>query len=282
LTRMVHGDNGIGSHIWGLPSREFGAALQWTTNLPFPSTERVGFPSWSWAGWIHTNDYPPPKGSFHDMYRGFDKRDTDISVLTCYKVRDDNSIDTIETWNFERLLLQINEGAQRNRGFNDTTEITRLKLGILQNFTPKPCDELATYIELLSPPKPPRSHHIFLWANCASLYVDQPPRGVSHEMAWDLPIRIKERDRQIGSIRLNPEWRETQSDYMHFFVSTAGVYLPLGPATNPLQLKFKIILTELHLNMKPSVHRRIQVSHTAICQTDWLLAHPESRYIALV
>jgi hypothetical protein len=61
LARMEYS---IGNHIWGLPSKEFGAALQWITHMPFPSVERVGFPSWSWAGWIHANDVPFPNGSF--------------------------------------------------------------------------------------------------------------------------------------------------------------------------------------------------------------------------
>jgi hypothetical protein len=64
-------------------------------------------------------------------------------------------------------------------------------------------------------------------------------------------------------------------------VSTAGVILPSGPALHPLQPKFKVILTKLYHDTKPPVYRRIHVSHTAICETDWTLAHPESRFIAL-
>jgi hypothetical protein len=283
LTRMEHGENGIRTHIWGLPSKEFGAALQWTTNLPFPSIERVGFPSWSWAGWHHADDFPLPNGSFPDMYEGFDRRDTDISVLTCYMVKDDISIYNIAKCSLERILLQVKEGSKTHQGSNNSPGIACLEMELRQHFAPQICEEeLATYIKLLKPPKP-LSHHIFLWASCASLYVDRPPKSLNHPVTCDLPIRIKAGDRQIGSIRLKPEWREAEpDDYMHFFVSTAGVHLPSGPAPHPSKLKFKVILTKLYHNTKLPVYKRIQVSHTAICQMDWTLAHPESRYIALV
>lgn len=280
LTRL---EDSIGTHIWGLPSKEFGAALQWTTNLPCPSTERVGFPSWSWAGWIHASDSPLPVGSFLDMYEGFDKRATDISVLTCYTVQDDKKIHTFEECNLERISLPFNEGKQRPQCPNENAAITRLEMELRRHFTPQRRAKLATYIgQLPSPSKPPLSHHIFLWASCASLYVDRPPKALKHPVTYDLPIRIKEAGIQIGSISLKPEWRETEPDYMHFFVSTAGVILPPGPPLHPLQLKFKVILTKLYHNTKPPVYRRIHVSHTAICETDWTLAHPESRFIALV
>jgi hypothetical protein len=279
LTRM---EDSIGTHIWGLPSKEFGAALQWTTNLPFPSTERVGFPSWSWAGWIHTNNFPSPNGSFHDMYEGFDKRATNMSVLTCYTVGDNKDIHTVEECNLDRISLRFKKAKQRHQRSNDTTEIARLEMELRRLFTPQPCQELQTYIELQSPSKPPLSHHIFLWASCTSLYVDRPPEVMKCLETWDLLIRIKEGARPIGSIRLKSEWRETEPDYMDFFVSTVGVHSPPSPSPHPVQLKFKVILMKLYHNTKPPVYKRIQVSHAEICQTDWTLANPESRLIALV
>jgi hypothetical protein len=283
LTRMKDdiGSLEFGTHLWGLPSKEFGAALQWTTNLPFPSTPRIGFPSWSWAGWIHTNDLTAPNGIFHDMYGGFDQLATDISVLTCYIVEDDK-IRIVEKCNLKRISLQFKRAKQRHQFSNDTAEIARLEMKLQRHFTTPESKELEAYIELHSPSKPPLSHHIFLWASCAHLYVDRPPKVTKYPVAWNFPIRIEEGGRQIGSIRLRPEWREMEPDYMHFFVSTAGIHLPPGRATYPLQVKFKVILMKLYHNTKPAVYKRIQVSHEAICQTDWILAHPESRFIALV
>lgn len=279
LTRM---EDSIGAHIWGLPSKEFGAALQWIASLPFPSTERVGFPSWSWAGWIHTNELPSPNGCFHDMYEGFDKLATDMSVLTCYTVRDDRSIRVVAECNIKRISLQFKKAKHRHECSNDTTEIARLKKELRQHFTPRLGQELQTYIELQSPYKPPLSHHIFLWASCASLYVDRPPKDVECPVVWDSPIRIKEGTPPIGSIRLKSEWRKTEpGNYMDFFVSTVGVHSSPGPAPHRVQLKFKVILIKLRHNTKLPVYKRIQVSHTNICRTDWLLANPKSRLIAL-
>jgi len=285
MERGKDGENGIEAHIWGLPSREFGAALQWTTNVPWPSIERTGFPSWSWAGWIHTNGFAPPDGGFHDMYEGFDNWATDISVLTWYKYHDDKSIHIFGECNFERISLQLNKMKQRHQCFNDTEDIPRIETELRRQFTTQLCKELTIFVEQSIFSKPPLSHHIFLWANCASLYVDRLPKTAGHPATWNYPLRIAKGDPQIGSIRLKPEWRETEPDYMHFFVSTAGAYLPpvsTDLAPHSLQLKFKVILTKLYRLMKLPVYKRIQVSHTAICPTDWALAHPESRLIALV
>lgn len=278
LTQMEDrelGQEGIGNNIWGLPSKQFGAALQWTTHLPWPSTERVGFPSWSWAGWIHTNDsLPLRKGSFHDIYEGFDDQVADISVLTCYKIHDNGSIQTIEDCDFERIFRHLSESS------DDAAEISRFERLLRRHFTPQPCEILiSTYIQEPNPSKPPLSHHIFLWASCASLYVDPPLDVVYHPATYDFPIRIHKGGPQIGSIRLKPKWREKEPTYMHFFVSTTGIYSNSG---QPRQRGFKVILTKLYQNARLPVYKRIQVSNTAIRQMDWMRAKPESRFIALV
>jgi hypothetical protein len=210
------------------------------------------------------------------------QRATDISVLTCYIVEDGKKIRTVENCKLERISLQFDDAKQRHQHSSDTAEIVRLETELRLHFSPRGSKELVDYIELHSPSKPPLSHHIFLWASCAYLYIDQPPNTVRYSKVWDFPIRVKKGDRQIGSIRLKPEWREMQDDHMPFFVSTAGMHSLPGPDAHPLQLKFKVILMKLYHNTKPAVYRRIQVSHTAICETDWTSAHPESRLIALV
>jgi len=278
LTQMEDRELGqevIGNNIWGLPSKQIGAGLQWTTHLPWPSTERVGFPSWSWAGWIHTNySLPPRKGSFHDIYEGFDDQVSDISVLTCYKIHDDGSIQTIEDCDFERIFRHFNESS------DDAAEISRIKRLLRRQFTPQPCEILiSAYIQEPTPSKPPLSQHIFLWASCASLYVDPPLDVANHPATYDFPIRIHKGGPQIGSIPLKPEWREKEPSCMHFFVSTAGIYFNSGQSP---QRRFKVILTKLYQNTRLPVYKRIQVSRAAICQMDWMRAKPENRLIALV
>jgi hypothetical protein len=197
-------------------------------------------------------------------------------------VEDDKTIRAVESCKLERISLQFNNENQRHQHSSDTAEIFRLETELRLHFSPRPSKELVDYIELHNPSKPPLSHHIFLWASCAYLYIDQPPNTVKYSKVWDFPIRIEKGDRKIGSIRLKPEWRAMEPDRMPFFVSTAGIHLLPGPAPPPLQLKFKVILMKLYHNTKPPVYRRIQVSHTAICETDWTSAHPESCLIALV
>jgi hypothetical protein len=252
------GHEGIGNNIWGLPSKQFGVALQWIIHSPWPTMERVGFPSWSWAGWIHTSDsLPPRKGRFHDIYEGFDGQVADISVLTCYKIHNDGSIQTIEECVFERIFRHLSESS------NDSAEISRIEKLLRQHFTPQPFEILSsTYIQEPNPSKRPLSHHIFLWASCAFLYAGPPSDVVDHPVTHDFPIHIHKGGPQIGSIRLKPEWREKEPTCMHFFVSTAGAYFNSGQCQ---QRRFKIILTKLYQTTKLPVSKRIQVSHTAIC-----------------
>jgi hypothetical protein len=55
----------ISTHFWGLPSKEFGRAPLWATDLSFPVKRRLSFPSWSWAGWVHDPTIPD-KAVIHD------------------------------------------------------------------------------------------------------------------------------------------------------------------------------------------------------------------------
>jgi hypothetical protein len=282
LTRMEKfgkfGEHGIGRHIWGLPSKEFGAALQWITNMPWPTTERIGFPSWSWAGWSHESDSLPPRnGSFHDIYEGFDDKSTDISVLTCYTIDKDNEIKPVDKGSFERMLLKVKEEEQRYWQSSGNFEIA-----LYHHFAPNSPKELATYIQRTGHWVEDPSQQIFLWASCTTLYVDRPPATGPHPATLNFPIRRSKEGHEIGSIRLKPEWRETQPDNMYFFVSTTGLYAPSGPTQQPLELKFKVILIQWYYGGKLPVFKRIHVSHTPICYTDWSLALPESKFIALV
>jgi len=59
-------------HVWGIPflaapgasnknmERSFANALGWSTRVPGNSTRRLGFPSWSWAGWTHLDNLTVP------------------------------------------------------------------------------------------------------------------------------------------------------------------------------------------------------------------------------
>ncbi|KAE9366357.1 HET-domain-containing protein [Stipitochalara longipes BDJ] len=286
LTRMedkeLGNGQGIGSNVCGLPSKEFGAALQWTTHLAWPSIPRLGFPSWSWAGWIHDEDsLPPRKGIFHDIYEGFDDKGTNISVLTCYTVDSKRIIHTIEERSSEQILRKLNEEAPKYSSSGGKPGNAEFGTELQRYFTPRSKEEISTYTNDPTHSEKYLSQHVFIWASCATLYVDRPPVAGPHPATLEFPLRLTKYGPQIGAIRLRPEWRKTQPDKMHFFISTAGLYAPSGPS-GPLQLKFKLILTQLCREDKLSVYKRIQVSHTPICLADWRCASPKSKYIALV
>ena len=287
LTRMEDKElgegQGIGSNICGLPSKEFGAALQWTTHLPWPSKPRIRFPSWSWAGWIHdANLLPPRKGSFHDIYEGFDDQGTDISVLTCYTVDSGKVIHPVEERTSEQILSKLIQEAGRRQLARWEPRTVDLRTELQRCFTPHSKEEISIYLEDPDHADHYLSQHLFIWASCATLYVDRPSAAGPHPATFDFPLRLAKNGHQIGAIRLKPEWRETQPDEMHFFVSTTGLYAPLSLSSAPLQLKFKLILTQLCKEDQLPVYRRIQVSHTPICHTDWKNASAKSKWIALI
>ena len=285
LTRMEDKElgqgQGIGSNICGLPSKEFGAALQWTTHLPWPSTLRIGFPSWSWAGWIHEADSLPPRiGTFHDIYEGFDDQGTNISVLTCYTADNEKVISPIEERTSEQILSKLTDEARRHYLPHWESQIAELGTNIHLYFNPRSTEEIATYLDAAANSN--TSQHMFIWASCATLYVDRPSAAGPQPATLDFPIRLEKGGHQIGAVRLKPKWREEQPDEMPFFVSTAGLHVPTSPSSGLLPLKFKLILTQLCHDGKLPVYKRIQVSHTPICHMDWRSTSPRSRYIALV
>ena len=285
LARMEdreYGPGGIGKkHIFGLPSKQFGAALQW--NLPWPTRERDGFPSWSWAGWIHATDpIPPKKGHFHDIYQGFDDQITDLSVLTCYMVRGGKRLKAIERNSFEGMLQAFSKEARMLRRSTRAAdaEITLMDLQLRLLFAPQAPDEVNAYIGNPEHSAKYFSQHVFLWASCATLEIDRVrPFPIPRDLTIGCPICLKDGS-IIGCIQLKPEWLDDQSGPMHFFVSTAGLYP--GPSPHSLELKFKLILIQLCHGGALPVYKRIQVSHTPISQKDWARANPKSKYIALV
>ena len=119
LTRM---SDSIGTHMWGLPSKEIGVALQWTTKLLFPSSLRSGFPSWSWAGWIHSVDAPSSSEAIHDIYDGYDDISADMSVLTCHTVAPDLRIQCIKTYNLSAIIEAIKRAEQEPKCFTNMKE----------------------------------------------------------------------------------------------------------------------------------------------------------------
>jgi len=274
LTRMEHGEDGIGAHMWGLPSREFGAALQWMTHEPWPSVERAGFPSWSWVGWVHENDTLRPGAGVPDIYEGSDGRMTDVSVLTWYKYHDDKRFHIAGKADFDRILCYLDQGKWANKPLDDPNKSLSAKTALQSMFNPKPGKNIDLFIKQTTYCEPPLSHHIFLWASCVSLYIDRGSTAECQSATWKFAIRIKKGGPVIGHIQLRPEWRKREPDFMPFFVSTASV--------SSGELKFKIVLTKLHRVTDLPSYKRIQVSQTPICATDWALANPKSRLIALV
>jgi hypothetical protein len=281
LTRI---EGEIGKHIWGLPSKEFGVALQWKTDQPFPSDQRYGFPSWSWAGWIHNQHLLSPNNILYDLYEGLDEKTTNMSVITCYMVQDDRVPQMVQECNLERICSLFVETKKRYEICDDVTEACGIESQLRRLFVTPPDLLRSVCTNWQSPSKSPLSQHLFIWVSCASLCVDKTPIISMGLEAWEFPVRIKKDAAPVGSVNLRPEWRKMETnDYMEFIVSTVGVHSPdANDALRTAELKFRLILVQQLYDTKPPVCRRIQVSNISISLRDWISADPECRLIVLV
>jgi Heterokaryon incompatibility protein (HET) len=268
----------IGKHIFGLPSKEFGAALQWQTDQPFPCTQRSGFPSWSWAGWIHSEPPSPHFLRLHDLYESRDEKLTNITAITCYQVGDDRALKCFQKYNIEDVCSLFMDEMKRYEGLTRACETANELRRLFVSPNPLPY----IYPNWQSPSNSPLSHHVFIWANCASLYVD--PILFPYPKAWCCAIRIRKDTAPIGFIHLRLDWREAQAKpWMEFMVSTVGVHSPHPDnGLRSTKVKVTIILIKPLYDSQPPVYRRIQVAEPSIHFKDWRSADPKSRLIILV
>jgi hypothetical protein len=62
------------------------------------------------------------------MYEGFDKLDTNLSLLTCYVVGDNRDIRTVEECNIGRICLQFKKAEQRHQYSDSAIEIAHFEI----------------------------------------------------------------------------------------------------------------------------------------------------------
>lgn len=97
---LDHFDAQLGGHQWGLSTREFGVALQWSSYSRWPLRRRSGFPSWSWTGWFYADHVDTQDCISEDIYHarvsggesGVAVDFHNHSVLTCFKIAEDGSL----------------------------------------------------------------------------------------------------------------------------------------------------------------------------------------------
>jgi hypothetical protein len=171
-------EEAIGTHFWGLPSKEFGPALLWATNLSFPVKREPSFPSWSWAGWVHTTTIPDRLVIRDNIYmhHKFDSWYHHSSILTCYKVGDDGEIQCFEKNNIDRVISMRSRVIQEHK--LSSSSIISIEEAIDKHFTPPSNNEriLNSYISARDLSGSPLSHYVFFWTSCGTLYIDRQPK----------------------------------------------------------------------------------------------------------
>jgi hypothetical protein len=274
----------IGKHIRGLPSKEFGAALQWKTDKPFPIGQRYGFPSWSWAGWIHKPHLDLQRPILDDLYEDRDEKMANISALTCYMVSDDNDLELVQKCDVDGICSLFASEKKKHKVCGDlagTCSAERECRRLFASPSEPPPDFCTT---LQGPYIWSLSQHLFIWGSCASLFVDWTPTNLDGFAPWEFAIRIRRDTAPLASIDVRPEWRAMETkDCLEFFVSTVGVHFGDGDPTLPtVELRVRVILVQRLHDSNPPIYRRIQVSNNSIRLTDWILANPKRLLIGLV
>lgn len=230
----------LGPFRWGLPSCCFEAALTWRSKDQFPISRREGFPSWSWAGWkdykhrvdFSTNEKKGISGQFSYGYG---------SEVTWYQVNEDYLLDMISNEKPHQFSTSVLMSYHRSR--------TRSKYHVSQINLPS---NLAT----------PLSQYLVFWTNSAVFKVgrvmkrhfeDMTSAGFRHEHP-EFEVQNKWGNR-IGTICLDPNWRERQPDEMEFIV-----------VATDSQCNFFAML----IQWKDGVASRVQMSSDPISQDRWV------------
>lgn len=281
-----------GPEIWGLPSKEFGAALLW---LSFSSNRRESFPSWSWTGWsqhvvLGADMYRSPvsKG-----IREFDCGSSG-SAITCFRFDASAKIIRFEENNTIDRIHDIRLRAIESGNFRSQNAIS-VDEGFRTHCTPPSDHEhaLNSYASNASPSGPPLSHYVFFWTSFGKLWVnrhphdiwkDDPTHGIFYIYAkagLTLPAPY------VGFARLNIAWRAARPEMLEFAVTAMGVesYTGLEGHDRALaRVKLRLILIERCggiYGITPTYHM-IPGVFVKIDQVDWIRTTPEKRLLALV
>lgn len=180
----------IGPFRWGMPVYCSSHIFAWRSTDRFPLQRRVGFPSWSWAGW---------KGYTKQLY--FGNFATDDNVFT----------HPLEPSFFHRKLqifVFTNHGRLIPIEYATCLHESTTIPGLEAIFEPPLIDPSITadLTEALT------DHFIVFYANCVLLPVDRKPLGLTNDV---YTIRIEGR---ICKISLDPAWRSEQADVLEFML----------------------------------------------------------------
>jgi hypothetical protein len=282
-------EDAIGTHFWGLPSKEFGPALLWATALSFLVKREPSFLSWSWAGWVHTTTVSD-RLAIHDdiyMHHKFDSWYHHSSILTCYKVGDDGEIQCFEKNNIDRVISMRSRVIQEHK--LSSSSIISIEEAIDKHFTPPSNNEriLNSYISARDLSGSPLSHYVFFWTSCGTLYIDRQPkthRGVVPRIG-KFAIHSQPDDIEpVGFVRLDFEWREKQPDMLEFAVTAIGFDgLHIGERYPHIRVKLGLILITACSDSTPKVYTRVAAVEGKISQGEWVYsARSEQRLVALV
>jgi hypothetical protein len=218
LRRASSLDHGLTTtYHYGLPVTAFDYALCWLEDDHDPAKRRQGFPSWSWAGWVSPVKFPMGKPSFAAIGRSFSAMSLFTNALLSPEAKtfDLNISRQLINYFNKREDLENTEGdVEENRSFEEL----RNCYGICVS----PKASIYTEHHLGQQNSLPREHKnqsLIFSTSYAKLRVDSTTRNVvSFDKAPSCRVYSLRSPRnsevQLGIIRLNREWRESQPEVL--------------------------------------------------------------------
>lgn len=181
----------IGPFRWGLPVYCSSHIFAWRYTDPFPLQRRVGFPSWSWAGW---------KGYTKQLVFG-----NSVTTLDVFTHPSEPSF-------FNRkpqIFVFTNQGQLIPIEYATCLHESTTIPGLEATFFKPPLIDPSIMADLT---EAPTDRFIVFYANCVLLPVDRQPSGPTNDV---YAIRLK---RRICNISLDPAWRNEQADVLELML----------------------------------------------------------------
>lgn len=249
---------------WGLPTSMFDTAISWTFPYHYPSRRRVGFPSWSWAGWDfsgiwagYTVGYPHQKSVGREVlwYRLAEDPPTVVNIDSAQPGFALKSV-------FPNVVGEIGYTAPSNR-----ESVVKCPVSI-------------------NPNNVRVSHILQFWASSAYLRVGRTDADSKrkYENWWYTEMVEKQNnifadihgknDKAIGQISMHRDWRSCKPDELEFIAISRFCPYSTLPRNSE---GFHLLLVEWH----GDIAYRVQAPIQPITRGDWLDMKPVWKLITL-
>lgn len=287
-------ESSIGTHHWGLPTIEFGVALQWNAEEANITVRRAGFPSWSWTGWY----FKKPKGlseqnGGYGLFPGVNQEKPEGGSQALHQGRQ-----VISTVAFFAVAEDGEAKLHANQDPNFAEKLKRFARRYSKNAKMPHCfvnhfmdDSIPAYqkghrswpakYHRISLPKELR-HCVGFWTSYARIPVDRNPHNNVKTVTSLAKFKILLPKVDSVFVHLLPEWRNKQPDALHCIVTAVEHRGKHGIHEHRIAFWILVLETQFDESKDSAIYSRVPTSELCLQVEDWATAQPEKRFIKLV